>query len=140
MNGTNNEPFFQETKKLKRERFKWVTLLLTTNLLTFLLFLPANEIEDKAVKPWPETWPQVVLKAQIIASGELPLPVTILNQYQQVIFKKAYLVDVKEGHFRIAPEEMTALSNQDDLKVLPYSETIQAKPMAKQRVQYEIHF
>lgn len=152
MTGTNNEPFFQETKRIKRERFKWTSLLVTTNLLTAGLFLPSSENEQKIESPWPATWVEVNLEAQILAGTKMPSEVTIVAEDFKVIFSKAYLISSdtscssfnqkSNARFMIAPEDLTKLSNQSKFKVLPYSvELTKNSPTTiKPKRKYEIIF
>lgn len=152
MTGTNNEPFFQETKRIKRERFKWITLLITTNLLTAGLFLPSAPVEQKIESPWPTTWVEINIEAQILSGAKTPSEVTIVGEDSKVIFSKAYLISndtscssfnqKSNARFMIAPEDLTKLSNQSKFKALPYSvELTKNSPSAvKPKRKYEIIF
>lgn len=148
MSGTNTEPFFQESKKLKRERIKWLTIVMVTNIFSVLLMLPSNEVVIKTERAWPESWVEVSISAEVIASTQSM--VTVLNQSGQVIFPKAYLLaKAKEcssfsqgtlARFMVPANELAQLKNNQTYKALPYSEEFaKAQPTLK-RVKYEVHF
>lgn len=150
MNGTNEEDiFFQETKKIKRERFKWLTLLTMTNVMTCLLMLPAPHEEKVVARPWPAHWVEITVEADILASGELPMPVTLLNSQGEVVFAKAFLVaketesstfhQQKSARFMLEPNELPKLKQRHAYKALPYSTELGQAPAPK-RKNYEVHF
>lgn len=151
MTGTTNEPFFQESRKLKRERLKWITILLTTNFMTFLLGTPDTTVETISPDPWPASWVEVSLNAEVVAAGKLPAAVSIINEKGQVLFQKAYLKSKSKdcstfgqkqsAQFMLAPADLTKLNQHEFLRALPYSAEL-AKiqlPTVKKR-SYEIRF
>lgn len=148
MSGTNTEPFFQESKKLKRERAKWLTIVVVTNIFSILLMLPTNEAVIKTEQAWPESWVEVSINAEVIASSQSM--VSVLNHSGQVVFQKAFLLSkTKEcsnfnqgtlARFMVPANELTKLKSNQSYKVLPYSEEFaKAQPISK-RVKYEVHF
>ncbi len=151
MTGTNSEPFFKETKRIKIERMKWITILVLSNLFTLILCLPSAQIETKeAPAPWPEDWVEVSLTADIIASGELPLSVSVIDQNMVSVFPKAYLVSrpsecsgfsgESQAKFRIDPTKLADLSRSSQLKALPYSLELTKLSAPTQRKSYEVRF
>lgn len=148
MSGTNTEPFFQESKKIKRERLKWISIVVVTNIFSLLLMLPSENANISPNKAWPDTWVEISVSAEVVAGPESL--VTILNQSGVVIFPKAYLLSkAKEcssfaqgtlARFMVPPSELTKLKNNHTYKALPYSEElVKVQPLVRQ-VNYEVHF
>lgn len=152
MNGTNNdELFFKESKKLKRERLKWITLLITTNLITLILCLPNHEVIEVKKSPWPNDWVEVTLNAEVLASGSFPLAVSVMNSLGIVVFKQAYIIEKKSNHsnyenqqsvrLMLNPNDLSKLSTKTIYKILPYSDRYNSNSIAKPSGRsYEIHF
>tara|TARA_R110000868_G_scaffold80095_5_gene227813 strand:+ start:1079 stop:1534 length:456 start_codon:yes stop_codon:yes gene_type:complete len=151
MTGTDSEPFFKETKRIKIERAKWIAILILSNFFTLLLFTPGQDLKiEEAPAPWPKDWVEVSLKADIVASGELPLSVSIIDQNMVSIFPKAYLVSrpsecssfsgEAQAKFRIDPTKLADLSRSSELKALPYSLELTKLAPPIQRKSYEVRF
>lgn len=151
MNGTENELFFQASKKIKRERIKWISIIIMSNLLNIIFWMP-SEVEERApVAPWPTDWVEISLEVKMIASGSLPLKVTVFNDFGQTVFTEAFVTsrskedqgfkDTQRVYLKVAPSELSKINQQQNLKVLPYSQRSQnLKPLVSKKVNYEIHF
>lgn len=141
MTGTTNDPFFKESKRIKRERMKWITIVVMTNIFTLLLAIPDSAPEVKRPSPWPSNWVEVSLDAEVLTKANGLTPVTVLNSKGHAIFTKAYLVSVNEStNLMIAPEDLIKLKSNDSYKVLPYSVELAKNNQNPKRVNYEIHF
>tara|TARA_R110000868_G_scaffold408565_1_gene691915 strand:- start:326 stop:781 length:456 start_codon:yes stop_codon:yes gene_type:complete len=151
MTGTDSEPFFKETKRIKIERMKWITILILSNVFTFILLSPTQELTPtQAPTPWPSEWVEVSLSADVVASGDLPITVSVIDQNNTSIFSKAYLVSrasecstftgTAQAKFRIDPKELAKLSRSSQLKALPYSKELANVSAPTQRKSYEVRF
>ncbi len=152
MNGIENEPFFQATKKIKKERMKWISILLVSNMLNILLHSSDTKPEEAIKLPWQADWVEVSLEVEVIASGSLPLAVSLLNQHNQVIFSKAYVKTIEKKDYSdeikqktrlmISPNDLIKINHTHKLKALPYSKsyTLTKSAPLNKKVNYEIHF
>src|SRR5690606_35214142 len=131
-----------------RERMKWLTIVIITNLFTLLLMLPSEDASIVPSKQWPESWVEISINAEIVATPQTM--VTVLNQHSQVVFPQAFLLTkAKEcssfnqgtqARLMVPANELTKLKNNFTYKALPYSEEFAvAKPLSH-KVNYEVHF
>lgn len=158
MNGissTLKEEIQKSKDSKKKEKFKLILTILTTNALVAMLCLPSKEVNsevkkfERSLHPYHE---QMVLPLEVLIPADhkdmKEVPVTIVSKDQKIIVKKAYLHeaidtknDVPQFKIEIPENEVVNVSDhiQDGMLAIPYVE-IKLKPKSvKKGSKYEVN-
>lgn len=139
----------------KKEKFKLILTILTTNALVAMICLPTTEVISEVKKRERSLHPQheqMVLPLEVLIPAnhqEMPeVPVTIVSKDQKIIVKKAYLHeaiesknDVPQFKIEIPQSDIVNVSDhiQEGMLAIPYVE-IKLKPKSvKKESKYEVN-
>lgn len=139
----------------KKEKFKLILTILTTNALVAMICLPTNEdisVVKKSEKPLHPQHEQMILPLEVLIPTnhqELPeVPVTIVSKDQKIIVKKAYLHeaiesknDVPQFKIEIPQSEIVNVSDhiQEGMLAIPYVEIKLKSKSLKKESKYEVN-
>jgi len=147
MNGISSnlkEELKKSTQNKTRDKIKFISTILLTNILVALICLPSSETKvDLGPKPKTQLHPghrPLILPLKLLLAFDQnieALPVTIIAKDKKVLIKKAYLhtESLKDNHFKIEiPEDELAYVSsffEEDMIAIPYVESKTTKVTPK---------
>lgn len=153
MNGISSnlkEELKKNNHSKTREKIRFFSALLVTNILVALICLPSSNAPAKITKPTITLHPGhqlLILQLTILLPVDPSLesiPVTLLSKEKKVIVKKAWLHNesLKDNRFKIeiAESELVHASSsfEEDMVAVPYVETKMRK-VTSRGSKYEVN-